>query len=112
MGREHSGFVQAGAAIIGDVGHRDGLERKVFRVRVDKGQQSSDVELENAVRIGLVTPGERAGLKRFVEFELGRSTGCVLGGGAYQRRYPSFSAGLDDRVAVPVCRRDMFARLS
>jgi hypothetical protein len=70
IGRSHGCLVHALAPIVGDVSHGDGFERKVFRVRINKGQQSRDVELEYPVRICLVPLVEGTGPKCFIEFEL------------------------------------------
>jgi hypothetical protein len=71
--------VQPRATVIGNVSDRDEFDRKVLTVCVDKGQKSSDVELENAVRERLIAIFETTGLKCLIQFELGRQ-GEFVGG--------------------------------
>ncbi len=54
-------------------------------MHVDKRQQSSDVELENAVGIGLVAAFETTGLKLLIEFELVEQGEIVGGRGGHKR---------------------------
>ena len=72
-------MVQPRATVIGNVSDRDEFDRKVLTVCVDKGQKSSDVELENAVRERLIAIFETTGLKCLIQFELGRQ-GEFVGG--------------------------------
>jgi hypothetical protein len=64
---------------------QDDFEREVFRVCIDKGQQSRDVEFKNAARECLVTLFDGTGLKRFIAFKRGWSAGRVFGGCAGHR---------------------------
>jgi hypothetical protein len=68
--------------------------------RIDESQKPGDVEFEYAVRIGLVTLLERTGLKPFIEFELGRSAGRVLGGQTGHRLHPTVAqtTGADHKL--------------
>ena len=65
-------------------------------MRLDKAQQSTDVEMENSVRICLIALVERAGLKPFIELELGWEAGRVIGGRTGHRLYPG--GGSNDGV--------------
>lgn len=84
IGRAHGGLVQVRAAVIGNIRDANRFDRQVLRVRVEEGQQASDVELENTVRIGLVAVLEWARLKglsegRCADEDCGRPPSRLLG---------------------------------
>lgn len=61
------------AAIVGDVGELDLLDRKSIRVSLDKGQEPRDVEHKNPVRIQFIARLCCTGLELLVEFEFGQA---------------------------------------
>ena len=82
--RAYSLFVQTRTAIVRNVSDRHEVNRESFRVSIDKGQKSRDIELKNPIRKCLVALLDWTGLKLPVDLK-SRRKGSVNCRGSHGR---------------------------
>jgi hypothetical protein len=64
-------FIEIPTTVVNDGGNRGEFDGKTSRISVEKGENSCDVELKDAVREKLLTFIDRARLKPFIRPESG-----------------------------------------